>query len=786
MLVLLYMAPIQAPMSEKRKDNAKVQTAHVPEDWANLQDNLAASSGLSLLLINGRQPPALKISNNNSICHAFQSSPAHSHNCEKYCGSAYKRVAETESVEHYRCHAGLHCFVTPIEAEQEQKLAVIGGRAFLNSADYRQLVSRLMNGDLKGLFNNSVLNNIIFSNREKLDELLNNIQKTSFEELADSLSDNEVAAAAPQVKKKEPEKEDVAVGGNNKTTAEPLEIKADVSEKIVEAKQPVTQPEMHVGHKETNGLEKIERTQLTQQTGFESNRLSKIEEPATDRIVGLEDFFLSEASKRAYILMLKPLIEKHGFKSISLLVRRGNGFVPVYLTGRFRHSPIQIQLDPWDDRLFQAAKSETSIVLKPIQKEEIQVTKIEEQESGVLELFTMIYHEDVLGVLLIGQPLRHAAQRREVAGFCREAALQLEIVRLNMELERRAAIFAALKRMAERVNVLQPDEMYRSVLSHSSELMGAERASLLLYDEETQELEVKAASGPRAKEASSTRLQPGEGIAGKVFEQGRPLVTSDVRKEGFSNLPERSYKTSSFISYPLIIGERKIGVLNLTDRTNGGEYDDKDLKMIESIAPHIALALDRAEWQEKANEFELMSITDPLTGLLNRRYLEERIEEEVIRSQRNNLQMSFLMIDIDDFKFYNDNNGHQAGDRALELTARCIKSVLRADDVAARYGGEEFSILLPQTSIEEAELIAERIRHKIETENCPFGEKQPLGKLTVSVGVAAYSTAFNNTSAIIGAADRALYLAKREHKNAVRILDQSNVIPFFDATENSN
>lgn len=779
----LYMAPIQAPMSENRKDNAKGQNVHVPEDWAILQDNLAASSGLSLLLINGRQPPALKISNNNSVCHAFQTSPAHSHLCEKYCGTAYKRVTETESAEHYRCHAGLHCFVTPIEAEIEQKLAVIGGRAFLSIADYRQLISRVMNGDLKSLFNNSILNNIVFSNREKLDELLNNIQKTSFEKLADVLSDDVIDVT--QTKTPQIPKEETAIGCVNEIDIETIEIKTEETEKTVETEQTATQQKLTVEHKDTNGFGKTEN-KPKQQTNFEPDRLSKIEEPAKEKIVGLEDFFLSEASKRAYISMLKPLIEKHGFKSISLLVRRGNGFVPVYLTGQFRHSPIQIQLDPWDERLFQAAKGETSIVLKPIQKEEHQVSTVEKQESGVLELFTMIYHEDVLGVLLIGQPLRHAAQRREVAAFCREGALQLEIVRLNMELERRSAIFSALKRMAERVHVLQPEETYRSILSHSSELLGAERASLLLYDEETKELEVKAASGPRAKEASLMKLQLGEGVAGKVFEEGRPLVSNDIRKEGFFNAPERSYKTASFISYPLIIGERKIGVLNLTDRTDGGDYDDKDLKMIESIAPHIALAIDRAEWQEKANEFELMSITDPLTGLLNRRYLEERIEEEVIRSQRNNLQMSFLMIDIDDFKYYNDNNGHQAGDRALEITARCLKTVLRADDVAARYGGEEFSILLPQTSIEEAELIAERIRQKIEMELYPFGEKQPLGKLTVSIGVAAYSTALNNTSAIIGAADRALYLAKREHKNTVRILEHPNVIPFFDATENSN
>ena len=91
------------------------------------------------------------------------------------------------------------------------------------------------------------------------------------------------------------------------------------------------------------------------------------------------------------------------------------------------------------------------------------------------------------------------------------------------------------------------------------------------------------------------------------------------------------------------------------------------------IGPQVALALERAEWQERATEFQLMSITDPLTALTNRRYLEERLAEELSRSKRYDYSMSFLMIDIDDFKAYNDKNGHQAGDLALQITAHCLK-----------------------------------------------------------------------------------------------------------------
>src|SRR5258707_6934230 len=94
-----------------------------------------------------------------------------------------------------------------------------------------------------------------------------------------------------------------------------------------------------------------------------------------------------------------------------------------------------------------------------------------------------------------------------------------------------------------------------------------------------------------------------------------------------------------------------------------------------------------------------MSITDPLTGLHNRRYLEARLTEELSRSKRYNYPLSFMMIDIDDFKLYNDRNGHQAGDRALEITAQCLRAALRKVDVASRYGGEEFLILVPQTTL---------------------------------------------------------------------------------------
>jgi diguanylate cyclase (GGDEF)-like protein len=160
-----------------------------------------------------------------------------------------------------------------------------------------------------------------------------------------------------------------------------------------------------------------------------------------------------------------------------------------------------------------------------------------------------------------------------------------------------------------------------------------------------------------------------------------------------------------------------------------------------------------------------MSITDPLTGLHNRRYLEARLTEELSRSKRYDYPLSFMMIDIDDFKLYNDQNGHQAGDRALEITAQCLRSALRKVDVASRYGGEEFSILLPQTTLQEAGVIADRIRRKISSTAFTHGKSQPLGAVTISIGLSAFSPALDSAEAIVRAADRALYHAKSHGKN---------------------
>jgi ligand-binding sensor protein len=150
-----------------------------PPAWADVQEELAASLNLSLLLVDGHQPPALVVSNNNSVCHAFQSSPKYVGLCDPYCGDAHRRAMSAGTVVQYKCHAGLQCFTMPVQIGRQQKLAAIGGRAFLTGADYRSLVDRFRAGEFNELLDSRPFENVIFAEAQRLDQLAQRLDKAA-------------------------------------------------------------------------------------------------------------------------------------------------------------------------------------------------------------------------------------------------------------------------------------------------------------------------------------------------------------------------------------------------------------------------------------------------------------------------------------------------------------------------------------------------------------------------------------------------------------------------------
>ncbi|HXI02673.1 MAG TPA: diguanylate cyclase, partial [Candidatus Saccharimonadales bacterium] len=167
----------------------------------------------------------------------------------------------------------------------------------------------------------------------------------------------------------------------------------------------------------------------------------------------------------------------------------------------------------------------------------------------------------------------------------------------------------------------------------------------------------------------------------------------------------------------------------------------------------------------KNEELQHLSITDDLTGLHNRKHMNETVDNEFRRAERHGHVLSILMIDIDRFKNFNDARGHQAGDEVIRGVARVLNDTIRTTDYAARYGGEEFLVLLPYIGPDEAVKTAERIREAVE--RASLGAAGDVPGLTISVGVASYPDCGNDAEAVIREADLALYKAKRAGRNQV-------------------
>lgn len=184
----------------------------------------------------------------------------------------------------------------------------------------------------------------------------------------------------------------------------------------------------------------------------------------------------------------------------------------------------------------------------------------------------------------------------------------------------------------------------------------------------------------------------------------------------------------------------------------------------------IELALQTATDLLRIDLLEAENITDPLTKVYNRRYLDRRLTEEVARSIRYSLELSVLMLDIDHFKRVNDTYGHPAGDVTLSTLSSLMKDDLRDLDVVARYGGEEFLVICTNTAIDGAALVAERLRKLVESHPIDIpdgsGGSQAI-RISISIGVASFSASVDSKEKLVQAADQALYRAKEEGRNRV-------------------
>ena len=313
---------------------------------------------------------------------------------------------------------------------------------------------------------------------------------------------------------------------------------------------------------------------------------------------------------------------------------------------------------------------------------------------------------------------------------------------------------------------LQLDQVLRTIMEKIDEFLRPDNWSLLLLDEEKQELYFELAVGKASQALKDVRIKMGQGIAGWVAQHQETVVVPDTTKDTrfFSKVDEKTKtETQSIVAVPVRFRDTCLGVIELINCMGPDGFDPRDLKLLEALSDFAAIALENARHVKKIHE---LTITDDCTSLYNARHMGFILETEIYRSQRYNYEFSIVFIDLDHFKQVNDTHGHLVGSRLLAEIGNALKEHCRLIDFAFRYGGDEFVILLPQTSKENALNVARRL-HKLVRETTWLVPQGLNIKLTPSVGVASYPADSRTKEGLLHLADEAMYLVKNTRRDSV-------------------
>ena len=331
-------------------------------------------------------------------------------------------------------------------------------------------------------------------------------------------------------------------------------------------------------------------------------------------------------------------------------------------------------------------------------------------------------------------------------------------------------------------------ELFGSILNASLDMLQASAGSLMLVEDNGRSLRVEAAVGLNPRIARNMKLEVGSGIAGRVAASGEPLLVNNIEEDERTGIPNRyRFKTKSFVSAPLKVRGKILGVVNISDKISGGAFNGQDLDVLCSVLSQSTLAIERIMSEEKAERLEQLSMADEVTGLFNRRFLELRLEEELNRSGRHGESLAVMSVDLDNFGIYNEICGGAVGDRALKKTAVLLKAASRQMDTVTHVAGGRFCIIVPGASKSESFIVAERIRSKIESAAFPHQEKLPAECLTASIGISLFPDNGDSVEALLQSAGDALERAKIAGSNRVvhsapATKGKSKVVPIHNAS----
>ena len=341
--------------------------------------------------------------------------------------------------------------------------------------------------------------------------------------------------------------------------------------------------------------------------------------------------------------------------------------------------------------------------------------------------------------------------------FSTQASIALANARLYSLEQRRRAQLEAINAIAKQTTaVLEISELLARVCSLTLESFSGDHVSVLLFEDDR--LVLGAHQGKLTPLFQiGEELPANEGTLARAIESRKVTIEKDLSRmpghyRGFC-------EAASAVYLPLVSFGQLLGVLVLESATCDA-FVPADVGALESVSDICAAALQNARYFDRVRQ---LAYIDGVTGIFNRRYFEVRIAEEIARANRHGLTFSVIMIDVDHFKQLNDDFGHLLGDEVLRQVSAILAQQLRKSDVLSRYGGEEFAVITPETGLDSALIVADKLRRVVESWHFP-GVRRPV---TISAGVAEFPLQGGTRDELVRAADEALYTAKQGGRNRI-------------------
>lgn len=315
------------------------------------------------------------------------------------------------------------------------------------------------------------------------------------------------------------------------------------------------------------------------------------------------------------------------------------------------------------------------------------------------------------------------------------------------------------------VSSLDLDEALQRILQITRELVDVPAGSVALYNRSEHCMELHAAEGLSDAFASCKSWQIEKGcLTQTILDQDGLFVVEDTLQVSFfSNPLAVAEGIRSVIAVPLKMHDDTVGILYLNDFIPRS-FSTEQLELLTIIASFASLSIVNARLYQKTKR---LACTDGLTGLYNHRQFKIMLDQELLRAQRYAHPLSLIMFDIDNFKHFNDSYGHPCGDQILIQIATTLREIFRGADLVFRYGGEEFTVLLPESSLEQAIVAAERTRELIAEMEINWPDVHGQLRVTASAGVVAFPNDGNTSESLLSAVDTFMYRAKEEGKNCV-------------------